>query len=204
MTTEHYKTTQYESSPDGAAFGFYSTGKERIGKLVLYTFLDYRNGRLAYNLGFGDYDEKTNTVYDAVNSNNDDMRVVINTVAHTVPAFFEEHPDSIIIVQGSDSDDDELVFEQQCRPDCKKKCGEVCKKAGRRIRTYCWFVNKYFDSITEDYLVFGSYKENKERFKQYKPGEDYVSLMVYRKNSLPLQHENQDQLTESAGGRAHV
>ena len=179
-----YKTKKI-SDDEEIKYVFYSTGKRTISKLVAYTVLGGLNHRTVYNLGFGDYDSVTNTIVDDTISDNGDMMTVFNTVLHTIPVFFDNHPHDVITVQGSDSDDDDHMFEQKCRTGCKKKCTETCKNLNRRISIYKWFVRRHFDELIKEYLIFGSYKENKTNFTQYNPTEDeeYVAIMVYKKKS---------------------
>ena len=60
-------------------------------------------GKKYYNLGFGDYDEKTGLLSDKTISNNGDMRKVLRTVVSALEIFFQEHPNQTVHVEGSDS-----------------------------------------------------------------------------------------------------
>lgn len=54
-----------------------------------------------YNLGFGDWDEESQTIKDDVRTNNDDRDKVLATVAFTVFEFMANHPDAILFAEGN-------------------------------------------------------------------------------------------------------
>lgn len=94
-----YDKYQLESDRKLLLFEFTSVGsKGRIKKLVQYTETNLKD---FFNLGFGDKDEKTGEINDAVITNNGDSQKVLATVASTVYAFTDKHPDAWIYVQGS-------------------------------------------------------------------------------------------------------
>lgn len=172
-----YKTEQVEEELTIQYF-FESVGKKSIIKVIIYSPIDYRDGKVVFNLGFGDYDEELGTIIDNVNSNNNDMRIVFNTVLSTVPLFFNNYPEAVIIVSGSDSHED---FIKECLPTCTKKCEEHCKNYQRRIKTYRYYVDKNFDELTEDYIFFGRNKSKANTFVQYIPNHEYDDILVYKK-----------------------
>nr|WP_233244156.1 hypothetical protein [Brumimicrobium oceani] len=69
-------------------FIFESKGVRTIVKAIEYSFIRNISGRKVYNLGFGDFNEKSGLLIDDINSNNGDMRKVFNTVLNTIPIFF--------------------------------------------------------------------------------------------------------------------
>jgi hypothetical protein len=157
---------------------FESKGEKKLIKAVQYSGFKTQTGLIMYNLGFGDYDFETKSISDSQSSNNGDMRTVFNTVLNTVPKFFQDNPGFPIYVQGSDSSD---LFEEECRISCFKNCNEACKNRNRRIRIYTYFVNKHFKALSKEYLFFG-YDEQKEAFVEYVPQNNYIAVLVYKKN----------------------
>lgn len=158
---------------------FTSEGKDSVDKMIQYSPIQYMNGRHIYNLGFGNYDAENNSIIDTVNTNNDDIYVVFNTVLHTVPDFFGHRPEDVIYVTGSDNEDN-LQFIESCKQSCVKNCSTKCRNVNRRIRTYSYFVNKNFDNLSEDYVFFGQAWDN-DSFTDYCVGENYKAIMVYKK-----------------------
>jgi len=79
-----------DSNEDATEFDFVSIGpKGKIIKAIRYKKIAINR----YMLGFGDYDEATDTIDDKVLSNNKDAIKVLSTVAKTLYEFFEKHPD---------------------------------------------------------------------------------------------------------------
>ena len=75
-------------------FRFTSRGtKGDIEKIVEYT----RAQKNRWNLAFGDVEGKDWT--DNIISDNNDMRIVLQTVANTVHLFFEKHPDQKVFIE---------------------------------------------------------------------------------------------------------
>lgn len=119
-----------------------------IVKAIEYSCFTKHNDKNIFNLGFGDYDMETNTFSDDISTNNGDPYRVFNTVLNTVPVFFEKFPDSVLFVSGSDS---KAEYAEACMKDCKKKCTTACKNQHRRIKTYCHYINKNYDTLSRDY-----------------------------------------------------
>jgi hypothetical protein len=172
-----YKTEQIEINSK-IQYLFESIGINAVIKAIEYTPVAEISGRTVYNLGFGDFDEKSGTIIDDVNSNNGDIYIVFNTVLSTVPMFFETHKDAVIFVSGSDSHDD---FIKNCSLTCKKKCESNCKNYQRRIKTYRYYVDKNFEELSQDYIFFGRNKTKSDSFVQYIPKQDYQDILVYKK-----------------------
>lgn len=76
-------------------------GSNPIFKIITYKPVD-KYGIRYYNLGFGDYNKDTGLPDDRVTSNNGDMRKILETVVSTLKFFFQEHPDKIVHIDGSD------------------------------------------------------------------------------------------------------
>jgi hypothetical protein len=75
-------------------FKFTSTGdKGDIQKIVEYTIVQKNR----WNLAFGDVEDKDWT--DNIISDNNDMRIVLQTVANTVHLFFEKYPDQEVYIE---------------------------------------------------------------------------------------------------------
>src|SRR5215210_4179188 len=104
MSANSYNTEE-ELDAGKLKYYFESTGQTTVVKAIEYSPILQISSRQVYNLGFGDYDENTNTVSDDSISNNGDAYKVFNTVLNTIPAFFAKNPGGIIFVQGSDSGD---------------------------------------------------------------------------------------------------
>jgi len=156
---------------------FESAGNKKIIKAVQYSAFETQSGATIYNLGFGDYNSEVQSISDKENSNNGDMWNVFNTVLSTVPKFFNDNPGFPIYVQGSDSSD---LFVEECKKSCSKKCSETCKNKNRRIRTYTYFVDKYFKELSKNYIFFGLDEEESE-FVEYLPKNKYIAVLVYKK-----------------------
>lgn len=177
--TNYYDTELTLNEDQKLQYLFASVGKETIIKAIQYSPIISQNGRTLYNLGFGDYDETTQDIVDDSNSNNGDMYTVFNTVLNSVPDFFSTNPDGILYVAGSDSSEE---YRQNCLQTCKKplKCTEVCRKEDRRIKTYCNYVDKNFETLSTEYIFFGRNKTIHEKFVQYVPWQEYHEIMVYK------------------------
>lgn len=125
-----------------------------------------------FNLGFGDYDFQGGTISDEDVSNNNDHYKVLHTVLNTIPELFNEYGNVILMVQGSDSKPE---FIARCQSSCTRKCqGGVCKKAHRRINIYRRFVDKNFESFSENYVFYGG-----EGIDDYNVIEPYVKGKKY-------------------------
>ena len=122
----------YRSESSLQFYEFISEGpKGLIKKMVIYTETTTEN---VYNLGFGDYDESTNGINDLSVTNNGDSLKVLATVASTVYAFTERHPNSWILATGSTS---------------------------VRTRLYRMGITNNLTEIEADFIVFG-YTKNEE------------------------------------------
>ena len=154
-------------------------------KTVQYVPIDSKLIRPLYNLGFGDYDHEKNEIIDKSVSNNGDAYKVFNTVLTTIPLFFEEKPDSAILVQGSDSN---LAYFDICKLSCQKKCTDKCRNLGRRIKLYCRFINKHYSILNKEYVFAGGNQNEHGRavLEDYQVGKAYSSILVYKRKPLTL------------------
>ncbi len=150
-TITAYHLVQIDISPK-KQFLFESIGNKTITKAIEYTPFTTIDQRTVYNLGFGDFDPATNTVSDNVNSNNGDMYKVFNTVLSTVLLFFQTNPNDMIFVQGGDK---------------------------RRRRIYCYYIDKNYTVLSEEYQIFGG---TTTKLSFYKIGVEYDYLLIHRKN----------------------
>ena len=95
----NYEKYLYKSEANFEFLEFYSEGPKGIIKKVVEYQLTSENN--VYNLAFGDYDENARSIDDKVVTNNGDSLKVLATVASTVYAFIEKHPDAWVIATGS-------------------------------------------------------------------------------------------------------
>ncbi|WP_233783209.1 DUF6934 family protein [Flavivirga eckloniae] len=173
-----YKTELLDSKTRKIQYLFESKGHKSIIKAIEYTPVSKKNGKVVYNLGFGDYDEDNGNIFDYSNSNNGDMRKVFSTVLNTIPRFFKENKDAAIWVQGSDSKDD---FKKLCETNCKKNCNDVCKNFNRRIKTYRYYLDRNLVKLSKEYTFFGLTSENTSSLTEYAPENEYIGILVFKK-----------------------
>ena len=142
----------YRSEEQFLYFEFVSEGpKGRVKKLVEYTETGTKN---VFNLGFGDYDEATGSINDLSVTNNGDSIKVLATVASTVYAFTEKHPNAWILATGSTT---------------------------VRTRLYRMGITNNLAEITEDFSVYGY--SNKGIWEIFVPGEDYEAFLLTKKSN---------------------
>jgi len=136
---------------DLTTFEFISEGpKGLIRKLVQFTPTNLQG---FFILAFGDKDNKTGQIDDLAISNNNDTEKILATVAATVYAFTDKHPDTWIYATGS-------------------------TKA--RIRLYRMGINKYISEASKDFEILGQKGKHWELFENHK---DYDGFLVKRKKS---------------------
>lgn len=181
----NYKVGVYKLRADRSLnelkFFFISKGSENIVKVVQYSFIQPIDGCEVYNLGFGDYDLENDEIVDNITTENGDVYKVFNTVLSTIPIFFEHFPHAILMVRGSDSNQE---FLENCRAFCKRKCEGSCKNFNRRIKLYCAYINKNFNNLEKEYHLIGGFKDydnqiNTEKFIRFKM---YDTVFLSRKN----------------------
>ncbi|WP_375560443.1 hypothetical protein ACE193_22560 [Bernardetia sp. OM2101] len=140
----------YKADVEFAIYEFVSEGKKgRIKKRIEYTETTTPN---VYNLGFGDYDETTNSINDLSVTNNGDSLKVLATVASTVYAFIEKHPNAYVLATGS---------------------------TNVRTRLYRMGITNNLAEITADFFVFGLTGEGD--WREFEVGEDYEAFLITKK-----------------------
>lgn len=122
--------------------------------MVEYSRMNIEN---FYNLAFGDFDEKTETINDLIVTNNGDSLKVLATVSSTVYAFTAKHPEAWIFATGSTE---------------------------TRTRLYRMGISNNLAEIQDDFFVYGL-KED-ETFEDFVVGEDYLGFLITRKNKEDL------------------
>lgn len=105
-----------------------------------------------FNLAFGDFDKKTKTINDLSVTNNGDSLKVLATVASTVYAFLEKHPNAYIVATGS---------------------------TNVRTRLYRMGITNNLVEIQEDFLVYGF--SEKGTWDEFEIGEDYEAFLITKK-----------------------
>jgi hypothetical protein len=140
----------YKTEKNFTIYEFTSEGpKGRIRKMVEYTETATKN---VYNLGFGDYDEITNAINDISVTNNGDSLKVLATVASTVYAFLEKHPNAYILATGS---------------------------TNLRTRLYRMGITNNLAQINQDFVVYGL--TEKATWENFVVGEDYEAFLITKK-----------------------
>lgn len=145
------KFERYELAADESltVFEFYSEGpRGRIRKIVQYAQTNVEN---IYNLGFGDFDKRSNEIDDRIISNNGDSTKVLATVAATVYAFTDRNPKSWIYAAGS-------------------------SKA--RTRLYRIGISNNIAEISVDFEVYGLLKGI---WKPFEKNANYEAFLIRRK-----------------------
>jgi len=141
---------QYKTENHFEYFEFYSEGAKGIVKKVIeYQKTSNEN---IYNLAFGDYDEAAKGIDDLSVTNNGDSLKVLATVASTIYAFLEKHPNAMIIATGSTS---------------------------VRTRLYRMGITNNLSEILEDFVIFGFTKN--ETWVEFEIDEDYEAFLVTKK-----------------------
>lgn len=132
-------------------FEFTSTGpKGDIKKLIQYSETNLKD---FFNLGFGDKDEQTGDIDDQVITNNGDSQKVLATVAATVYAFTDKHPEAWIYATGSNQ---------------------------TRTRLYRMGITNNLLEIQQDFDVYGLIKN---QWKDFQKGITYDAFLVKRKKN---------------------
>ena len=141
-------TTYKITKEEDLVFSFVSKGPK--GEIEKLIRYDQLSDDL-YNLGFGDRIEDTLFFDDRVTSDNRDIRTVIATVIGTLPLFFAQHPGSYVHFRGSDE---------------------------RRTRFYKWIIERYLETYTAYYEIYGTRNGITELFEK---GKDYEYFFIYKK-----------------------
>ena len=159
MQIEKYKT---ETSVRGLIYTFESIGEKIIQKMVVYSKIENPEDiglsfdSIVYNLGFGDFNEKANSLDDQIISENGDTEKVLATVAETVNKFWTLYPNANIFFTGS-------------VPEGEKP---------RRTRLYQMKINRYFSKIS-DTVDIGGYTGSE--WEDFVKNENYMAFLISRK-----------------------
>jgi hypothetical protein len=117
-------------------YRFKSVGRKGIiPKVVKFTEIQDN----IFNLGFGDFDEKSQSIDDKKVSDNGDMVKVLATVVSITELFLNENPDVWIYVEGS---------------------------TPSRTRLYQIAINKFFESFILKFEIYGSVNGVYEPFQK--------------------------------------
>ncbi|MDD2345765.1 MAG: hypothetical protein PHY85_06435 [Bacteroidales bacterium] len=141
----------YKSEDCLRVYEFISEGpKGLIKKMVQYTYTGTEN---VYNLAFGDYNEETKTIDDFSITNNGDSIKVLATVASTVYAFTEKHPNAWIFATGS---------------------------SNVRTRLYRMGITNNLEEIKADFDIYGLTVDD-NIWEEFIIGEDYEAFLITKK-----------------------
>ena len=127
-------------------FDFESIGKQIIKKKILYQNTSRKS---FYNLALVDVLED-GSFDDMVESRNGDMEKILATVANTLPFFFEQFPDAIVLFSGSDE---------------------------RRTRLYQIIINKEVDNLAHTFSFLGINGLNFEQFRKNKTYDGFAIIL---------------------------
>jgi hypothetical protein len=164
----------------GILYFFVSKGKQKIIKIIQYTYVQDLFERKLYNLGFSDFDSETSSTLDNHTSNNGDHYRIFHTVLNTIPVFFDRFPDAMIVVKGSDSKE---TFMMDCMDSCEKNCDiGQCKKAHRRIKLYKSYVERHYNTFMQDYRFFASKEKVEDELiiEGFLKGENYYAILMIK------------------------
>jgi aconitase A len=106
-------------------------------------------------LGFGDYDEENKKINDLSVTNNGDSLKVLATVASTIYAFTEKHPNAWILATGSTT---------------------------IRTRLYRMGITNNLAEIAQDFVVFGC--DCYGNWNEFIIGEDYEAFLLTKKENI--------------------
>lgn len=141
----------YKSEEFFKIYEFISEGpRGKIKKIVEYSETSTKN---VYNLGFGDFDENTESINDLSVTNNGDSLKVLATVASTIYAFIEKYPDAWIFATGS---------------------------TAVRTRLYRMGISNNIEEIKADFAVYGL-KIDTNIWEEFIIGEDYEAFLITKK-----------------------
>ena len=144
MITDSYP---YFATRNKTSFIFESTGKQgTIIKIIQFTLLD--SGE--WNLGFGDWNN--GIIDDLTISNNHDLIRVIQTVAKATYVFFEEYPESVVIIKPVDE---------------------------RRKKLYNLVFQRHIQSIELAFNVMGIINDEKEPFLSKKMYDNFEITLKF-------------------------
>ncbi len=134
---------------DENTFTFLSIGRKGI-ILKVVELAEIEKG--IFNLGFGDYDFKTHTVDDKIDSENGDAEKVLATVFSILVRFLTENPHKSIFVSGS---------------------------TPTRTRLYGMIVSSYFDEFSTYLEILGGVENKFEPFQKNKHYESFLLKKLF-------------------------
>ena len=141
-----------EDVSDIVAYEFFSEGpKGIIRKLVRFQLIE-RWPDKTYNLSFGDWLESWNDIDDMAVTNNLDGQKVLQTVAAAILDFVNKHPDCWIEAQGN---------------------------TPARNRFYQMGINKYWEYIAPQFVVFGLKGDEWEPFRREETYDAFLIRLKY-------------------------
>ena len=143
-------TYKVEYLPTEDHYIFESIGQNgSIIKVVMFT--EMRHG--LYNLGFGDYDSKTNQVDDKIVSDNGNMIKVIATVVGIALTFLSENPMTYLYIEGS---------------------------TPLRTQFYNRIINRNYDNLIAFYEIYGFKNDGiPEAFQKNTPYESFLIRKLF-------------------------
>ena len=151
MRLEQYKV---KFNPTKTAFVFTSEGpKGSILKGVYYTKIKAEGYKNLYNLAFGDKLIDSDDIDDRVVTDNKDSEKVLATVANTVITFTKRHPNAHVFIAGSNT---------------------------ARIRLYRMAISKYFDELSEIFVIQGYFKG---KWLPFEKNIDYRAFLINLKTT---------------------
>jgi hypothetical protein len=138
------KPTYQTQSVNENIYTFASIGKKGI-ILKVVIFSEINNN--VYNLGFGDYNFKNDSIDDKVKSKNGDMEKILSTVISIMGDYFSKKPDCTIYLEGSNS---------------------------LRTRLYQLAIMKYYEEFSIFYEILGTSNDVTEPFQKNKNYESFL------------------------------
>lgn len=131
----HLENYALERGEDFRTYAFFSEGpKEKIEKLIQFSLVEGNN---VFNLVYGDCDPDSGEIDDMIVTDNDDSEKVFATVVAAVYSFCEKFPDAWVYTTGS---------------------------TASRTRLYHMGINKYFDIVKNDFIIYVITQNGWERY----------------------------------------
>lgn len=149
MNLKHY---DFFNINNNRAYEFYSEGpKGKIKKLITFTKIPEIEP-IIYNLAFGDANLDTGELNDKIVSNNQDVNLILATVANAVAEFCDHYGNHYIYAEGS---------------------------TPSRTRLYQISIAGLWKQINEDFDIYGL---KDTEWQQFKPNSvNYEAFLVKRK-----------------------
>ena len=140
---------EFSAGESFESFEFISEGpKGKIRKLIHFSLINEFN---YYNLALGDINSISGDFDDFVVTDNGDTEKVLATVVAAAYAFCDKHPDSWIYATGS---------------------------TAARTRLYRMGINKHFDTVKEDFEVYGEFQNE---WEEYIKDKNYQAFVVKKR-----------------------